>query len=596
MSCTPQTFLPFKIDPAQANPLLRMARPGLERVLKFGDLNNLYHRIIAGGDAAFEDKALEQLGVTIDIPHHQLRNIPTTGRLVIVANHPFGGIEGMILASLIRRVRPDVRLMANYMLSVITELRDLFIFVDPFDSPGVNRRNIRAMREAIQWVEQGGALGVFPAVEVSHWNYKQQAVMDPPWHDAIARIIQRTQADALPVFFDGCNSRLFQIMGMVHPRLRTLMLPHELFKRQGRRVRACVGSVTTYKTLARYQDPKQITAALRLRTYHLKPSALAQERSGLIDDAKPIALAEDAQQLACEIQALSQDQKLLSQGDFDVVIGRSAQFPVVMAELGRLREIAFRQVGEGTGQPRDLDRFDPHYLHLVVWHRTRRTIVGAYRLGLTDEILKQFGRRGLYTSTLFHFRRPLLDQISPAIEMGRSFVHLDYQKNHTSLMLLWRGIGEFLSQRPRYRYLFGPVSISADYTSMSKHLLMAFLKLHKSLPSLGRWLRPRNPPKMSPTRDYDAAQFSRVVDNLSQVNDLVRELVADGKPIPVLLRQYLSLNGVLLGFNVDRDFGDVLDGLILIDIMRIDHKVIRRYMGKEAAKIYLAYHSGEKEN
>lgn len=589
MTSTSTPNAPFRIDTDQSGPLLRAARPAMERALRFAALNDLYSRIRADKNiAAFEDRALDQLGITVDADPTALGRIPKTGPLVVVANHPFGGIEGMVLASLLRRVRPDVRLMANYMLSIIPDLRELFIFVDPFGSPRAARNNIAALRRAVHWVEDGGALGVFPAGEVSHLDLKRRVIADPPWSDQVARIIRRTGCAALPVFFDGRNSNLFQIMGMIHPRLRTLMLPRELFKRQGAQLSVRIGSVVTPQAMARYRDTEQITASLRLRTYCLRPGdapiAIAPA------DSQPIAPPQPAPAIAAELIALPPQGHLLSRKEYDVFIGSADQLPITLQELGRLREIAFRLVGEGTGRPRDLDRFDPYYLHLVVWHRDDHQIAGAYRLGPTDRILPRFGKRGLYTSTLFRFKRKLLDQITPGLEMGRSFVHPDYQKSFAPLMLLWSGIGAYLALQPRYRYLFGPVSISADYSSMSKHLLMAFLKLHKSLPSVARWLRPRNPPKTSPMRDYDAAAFSRVVDDLDHVNDLVRQLEADGKPMPVLLRQYLTLNGVLLGFNVDPDFGDVLDGLLLVDVPNVDRKVLGRYMGRNAMQTYLQHH------
>ena len=244
--------------------------------------------------------------------------------------------------------------------------------------------------------------------------------------------------------------------------------------------------------------------------------------------------------------------------------------PNILTELGRLRELAFRAVKEGSGKPLDLESYDSYYDHLFIWDREKLRIVGAYRLGGTDRILPEHGRSGLYTSSLFRIKRGLLDQIDPAIELGRSFVRLEEQKSFAPLMLLWRGISLYVCRYPRYRYLFGPVSISAAYSSMSKRLLMRFLEIHSSLPQLGKLIKPRNPPRMRGHRSVDPAQFSMVVRDLKEVNELISELEADGKSMPVLVRQYLKLGGQLLGFNIDPEFGDVLDGLMLFDVPAMD--------------------------
>jgi len=250
-------------------------------------------------------------------------------------------------------------------------------------------------------------------------------------------------------------------------------------------------------------------------------------------------------------------------------------------EIGRLRELSFRQVGEGTGRSTDIDRFDTYYIHLFVWDRPNAKIVGAYRLGPTDQVLVRFGRKGLYTSTLFHLRRRLLEQMGPALELGRSFVHPDYQKSYAPLMLLWKGIGHYVAARPRYRHLFGCVSISANYTSMSKQLLMSFLRGNEFETDLSRLLKPKNPPRLNPPRGWKARDFSTIVGDLNDVNQMVSELEQDGKTMPVLLRQYLKLNAKLLGFNVDPDFGDVLDGLMLFDLPHLPKAIGERYLGKQ---------------
>lgn len=576
--------------------MLWASRPIVERALRFPAMNAIYEEIQSwtADDRHFSDKALAALGVEIDTLQEQINRIPKSGPVVVVANHPFGGIEGLILCSMLREVRPDVKLLANNLLSMIPDLRDSFFFVDAFEGKGAIGRNIGPTRAAMKWVKEGHLLGAFPAGEVAHLKLRKRAVVDPRWNPTTARIIQKTGATVVPIFFDGYNSRLFQVAGLIHPRLRTVMLPTEMLRKRNAPVTVRVGSPISPRRLSRFDDPNNLNDYLRVRTYLLKP----QKESGSdADTAGPnadVIPPIPKQTLVDEIADLPEDQHLLTQGEFDVFYMRSPQCPGLMGELGRLRELTFRDVGEGTGLSVDIDRFDDYYLQLVVWNTEKHEVVGGYRLGPTDEILPEHGKDGLYTNTLFKFRKNLLQQIDPALELGRSWVALEYQRSYAPLMLLWKGIGAYLCKYPRYRRLFGPVSISAEYSSMSKHLLTAFLTLHKFLPDLAKLVSPRNPMKRKEVREFDRRAFSTVAGSLEEANELIKELEADGKPIPILLKQYLKLNGQLMGFNVDPDFGNVLDGLILIDVPSIDERVMKKYLGEETGEAYLQYHEAAK--
>ncbi len=600
MSRDDSTVKPFEVNAHPTRPMTKAlfwaAKPALERALAFPSLNAIYANIQHQTDDErhFADKVLDALDVECIVPDDMLERIPKTGPLVVVANHPFGGIEGVILLAMLRRVRKDVRILANYMLSSIPDLRDSFFFVDPFGREDSAAKNLGAMRDAIKWAKEGHVLGVFPSGAVSHLHLRKRAVLDPAWSPTVARIVKRSEAAVTPVFFDGRNSNLFQLAGFIHPRLRTAMLPREMLRRRSGKVKAYIGRPIPAGKLSRIEDADELIAYLRVRTYILKPRRDRKHRFRRKTDSvrheEPIVPAIDSEVMIEEIDCLPSHQKLHTNGNYEVYYARARQIPSILREIGRLREISFRDVGEGTGKSIDLDRFDPHYLQLFIWDREAGRIVGAYRLGQTDRIRRRYGKRGLYTTTLFHIKTRLLEQIGPALELGRSFVHPDYQKSYAPLMLLWRGIGAYIANNPRYRMLFGPVSISALYTSTSKRLLVRFLRLNKSLPSLSRLVRPKNPPHLPAAPHVDDTQLSTVVHSLDEVNDLVRELEADGKPMPVLLRQYLKLNAKLLGFNLDPEFGDVVDGLVLIDVVNIDDKVRARYMGKEESASFMAYH------
>jgi putative hemolysin len=304
----------------------------------------------------------------------------------------------------------------------------------------------------------------------------------------------------------------------------------------------------------------------------------------------PVAAAGNTQQLAAEINSLSAEHTLVTNGPLRVLLARAAEIPRAFLEIARLRELTFRAVGEGSGKPLDMDRFDPHYLHLFIWNDDKQEIAGAYRLGCTDRLLSQFGVGGLYTSTVFRFQPRLLHRLNSGLELGRSFVCAEYQRSFSALMLLWKGIGRFLVQNPRYRFLFGPVSISNEYQPFSQHLMVEFLRKKHALPHLARWVKPRIPFRPHNVRPEDAPSVAAVVDSIDELNTWVTEIEPGSKGVPILLRQYLRLGGKVLAFNVDPNFSHVVDGLILVDVLQTDPVVLERYLGREGVATFRAYH------
>lgn len=599
---------PFHVSSKVRNPLGRglmaFARPGIERMLALPALNRIYEHVhqLPEDDRSFTEKVLDYLDIDYRLSQEQVKDIPRQGPLVVVANHPFGGIDGLVMIALLSKVRPDAKLLANFFLQQIPELREKFIFVDPFGGAEARQRNFSSMKTALRFVRDGGCLATFPSGEVSQVNLQRRRVTDPAWSSTIGRIIQQTRAPVLPLFFEGRNSALFQALGLIHPRLRTVMLPRELLKKRRSTVRVRAGNMIPTSRLKSFDDPGDLISYLRVRTYILRaridePIASATRRPAhSLANARAIIDPVPAGELAKQVASLPPEQCLASHRDVDVYHASAEQMGPLMREIGRLRELTFRNADEGTGKEIDLDRFDEYYHHLFVWNKEKQQVVGAYRIGLTDRILAEHGVSGLYTATLFRFREKLLREIGPALELGRSFVRPECQKEFAPLMLLWRGIGQYVCRFPKYRTLFGPVSINNEYNSLSKRLLIWFLKYNRYLPNLGKLLEPRNPPRLGPIREWDPRTTGTLVRNAEEVDELVREIEADRRSMPVLLRQYLKLNAKLLGFNVDPDFGDVLDGLVLVDLIDVDRTILKRYMGKENAKQFLAYHNIESES
>ncbi len=269
---------------------------------------------------------------------------------------------------------------------------------------------------------------------------------------------------------------------------------------------------------------------------------------------------------------------------------RASQIPYVLREVGRLREITFREAGEGTGESIDLDLFDSHYHHLILWQKKTLEVVGSYRLGPTDLILSRYGKKGLYTTSLFKFHNDFFLQVHPALELGRSFIRREYQKAFSTLMLLWKGIGQYVVRYPRYRFLFGPVSISDDYRRVSKTLLIKFLREQNYRPELARWVKAKRPYRQDLRKGWMDQAVASMIRDAAEVSDWIAELEADQKGIPIFLKQYLKLGGKLLGFNIDAQFSRVVDGLILVDLAKTNPVVLEKYLGKAGADFFLSHH------
>lgn len=568
------------------------------RLLGVDALNRLYAAVShTEAGFAFYDAILRELGVTVKIADQDLRRIPASGPVAVVANHPFGALEGIILAWMLLRVRSDVRVMANFLLQRMPQMQQTLIAVNPFDNGSLRTENLRGLRRSVEWLRQGGALGIFPAGEVSHWDAAQRCVTDPPWNPNIARLIRQTQAAAAPVYFEGGNGLAFQLSGLLHPRLRTAQLGHQLLNKRNRLMEVRVGSPIPAAMLAESGDDYDASALLRNRVYllanrgaHGPERTLHQIASSLpLRSARPVAQATPAERIAAAVDSLPARNLLLEQGEFAVFVTPGDAAPELLCEIGRLREVTFREAGEGTGRSLDLDPFDRTYQHLFVYNHVRREIVGAYRLARVQETLHRHGLSGLYLSTLFHFEPAFFRHLGNALELGRSFVRKEYQRAPAPLMLLWKGIGKLVMREPSCPRLLGAVSISNEYTHCSRQILVDTLRRHREgsasrVTELGQFVRPRKPFAGRRVMGWDETWMRTLLADIDGLSALVSDLESDGKGIPVLLRQYLRMGGQVLAFNVDPQFAHTLDGLVVLDLRETDRKALVKYLGKEGAQ------------
>lgn len=586
-------------EPTQAGVLSRIVDfPGLAgKLAPVGRIRNLYHRVQQQPEGFRLENLLAAMRIEIRIDPADRARIPATGPVVVVANHPYGVLDGAILTVLLTQARPDVKVLTNFLLGDVPELQQHCIFVDPFQTDRSIESNRKSLREALAWLRQGGMLAIFPAGEVSHWQIPAAHIADGPWNDTAARLMRRTGATALPVYFCGRNSVGFQLLGMIHPKLRSTFLLQEFLQQEGRTVELRIASPIGGDAFEFTKTDREATEYLRWRTYLLarrkKRSASWQMdlRTRIATKIqKSLAAPVDAERLEREIQNLPEDRRLAENGDLTVYIAAAQEIPNALLEIGRLREFTFREVGEGTGHSRDLDRFDSYYSHLLLWNRSKRELVGGYRAGSATEILRERGIAGLYTSTLFRYDATLFEKLGPALELGRSFIRPEYQRQYAPLLLLWKGIARLISKHPETPVLFGAVSISNEYCQSSREMIYRFFEARMREDRLAGLIEPRRPFRASILRYWDCRSMCRALREIDDLSQPITDVEPDGKGLPILLRQYGKLGGKLLGFNVDRKFSNVLDGLVVVDLRQTEPAVLDRYMGKAAAAEFRRIH------
>lgn len=550
---------------------LGYGRP-LDALLGLRALQLQYEALPAGPADDFVERALDRLDIRAEVRHAD--RVPREGGAIVVVNHPTGAMDGLVLLSALRRVRTDVRVLGNQWLTRIPEMREWTIPLDVYTA--LPSQRLAALRQARRWVDDGGVLVLFPAGAVAR-RVENGRPADGPWSEGILALARWTGAPTVPVHLDARQSRWLRAAGRLPTWMTTALLPRELLWQRGSRVPVTIGVPVEAERLDELPDAATRLAYLRARVTALAPRPLRPS-----PEASPIAPQVLPSLVAREVAALAPSDCLGSSGPLQVFAVEAGRIPLTLREIGRLREQTFREVGEGTGGVADLDAFDASYLHLFLWHRTRQQVVGAYRL---REVGPGGGR--LYTETLFTWGERPHSVLGDALELGRSFVRAEYQRDPAALLLLWKGIGAYVAKRPHLRRLFGPVSVSADYGSVSRDLM-------------ARWLR-RSVPGHGRVDARHAVEHHGVVTtlldggamtSLADLDRLVREL-EEGRGLPVLLRQYLRLNGRVLAISRDPHFGDAMDALLVVDLLDMPPAHLERYCGRQGADRIRRFWMGE---
>ena len=557
-----------------------VARAGaslLMKLLGIGKINRLYAETLSAGDRCAE-ALLRQLNVTVSVCDHDRMNIPGKGPVVFISNHPTGLLDGIMLIDLLSGIRPDVRFMGNFLLERIESLKKYFIAVDPFDSkdPG---KNLRGLRRSLEHLKAGGALVVFPAGEVATWQKGFSVVKDKPWDASAIRFIRRANVPIVPICIEGGNSRLFHLAGKIHPLLRTALLPHELVNKKNATIDVNIGSPLTPRRLAELKELRVYGDYLRANVEYLKKKKprkkvrILPRRKTTPLEADEIVSPTALDALTGELQAIRNEHLLFEYNNFATYFAPPEAIPQMMREIGRMREVTFREVGEGSMKSIDTDRYDTYYHQLFIWDTAEKRLVGAYRLGLGDRIVPRFGLQGFYTNSLFRMSPEMEPIMAQTIELGRSFIVHDYQRKAVSLMLLWKGILYILLKHEQYRNLLGPVTISGEFERVSKTLIVRYLQKKHMNPKLAALIHP-----ITGLAGIDFPLDDSLIDgveNIDLINKIVCDIERDEMAIPILIRKYLQLNSHVLAFNVDHDFCDALDALMLLDLKKVPENIIQ---------------------
>ena len=553
-------------------------------LLSLDEINAIYDRSVASGDETqFLEALLYHLKIRYHISPTELKRIPQKGPVVLVSNHPLGGIDGIILMHFLEKIRPDMKLMANFLLERAVPLKKWIIPVNPFDEKQSGKSSIGGFRKVLRHLEDDGLFAVFPAGEVAS-TLKKQVPIDPVWNEATMRLIQRAKVPIVPIYFHARNSPLFYRLAKIHGLLRTARLPAELLTQRHRTIDVRVGKAISVKDQSNHEFASDFASFLRRKVYMLSNSF---ERKHILErvprplrrrskKVEPISPPVSPSLLEKEIALLQeQNQSLLTSKDYELFLASALEIPNTLIEIGRQREIAFRAVGEGTNKSLDLDHFDQDYLHLFLWDHNVKSLVGAYRLGLGRELMKKRGLSGFYLSELFKFEPEIHYMLNNSIELGRAFVAQQYQQRPMPLFLLWKGIIHATLRYPEYDYLMGSVSISNQFSKFTKSLMIEFMRSHYYDPFLAQYITPKKEFKVKLNDADKEFVFDETSADLNKFDKLIEEVEPGALRLPVLIKKYIKQNARVVSFNVDPLFNNAIDGLMYIKVKDIPASTVQ---------------------
>ena len=547
------------------------------RVLGINKINRLYSKSAHLKGLDFADDMLRVYNTTWNRSLDQLSVIPKEGPFVIVGNHPFGAIEGVLLYSAIGRIRPDFKLMANFLLTYLEPVKDAFIAVNPFQDNPEWGNSVGGIRAALEHLKEGHGLAIFPAGEVSRYHGHDYPE-DIEWSASIARLIQKTKVPVIPLYIDGKNSKRFYFLSKINSMLSTACLPHEMTNKRNMDILFRLGKPITASELEPYSDPKELAAYLRSRAYALEANIPFEKPMFRHCSAVEMDKQKDVSAMIKELESVRDTSLIFSCLNYDCYLLEHDSIPTLMHEIGRRREEAFRAIGEGSGKAIDIDQYDAYYKHLVLWDREKKSLIGAYRLGYGSEIVPKYGLDGFYISSLFKMNDSLKERASKSVELGRSFVSVEYQKDMMPLLLLLRGLMMVVVRNKDIQSFIGPVSISTWYPKFYQSLIVRYVSTMHNSDTLKNEFSPRTPFKEDFLKVDADVLLSKNMDSLEKFDRFMLKLSNGAYRMPTLFKRYLKLGAKFLCFNIDPDFNDTLDGLLFINFNEVPKSELEMLM------------------
>ncbi|WP_310558979.1 lysophospholipid acyltransferase family protein [Flavobacterium sp.] len=563
----------------------------LMKVLKISTINKVYDRNKHLKDVEFLNALLDDLQIKFEIHEQDLKRLPKDGAYITISNHPLGGIDGILLLKLMLEKEPNFKIIANFLLHRIDPMKPFIMPVNPFENHKNAKSSVIGIKETLRHLSDGKPLGMFPAGEVS--TYKDGKLMvDKPWEEGAIKVIRKAQVPVVPIYFHAKNSWLFYMLSKISDTLRTAKLPSEVFSQKNRTIKVRIGKPISVAEQNEYTSLDEYSEFLRRKTYMLaKPFEketpfLPKPNLKLPKNPKKIANATSQDNVTAEVNALREkDCRLLESKNYEVFFAKASEMPNILHEIGRLREITFREVGEGTNESIDLDSYDAYYRHLFLWDVESKKIAGAYRMGLGSEIYPKYGVEGFYLTDLFGFEPELFDMLHHSIEMGRAFIIKEYQQKPMPLFLLWKGIIHVTLRHPEHKFLLGGVSISNQFSNFSKSLMIEFMKSNFYDPYIAQYIHPRKAFKVK-LKDADKDFiFDEAEADLNKFDKLIDELEPGMLRLPVLIKKYIKQNARVVAFNVDPMFNNAIDGLMYIRISDIPDSTMKPVMEEFQAEL-----------